>query len=115
MFQANIVPGQGFVKLFIHASKQKNVGGKVKSATEPTDKWIWGMVTAASQKEIEYWKQKSHPIDHVIVSSNAVNRAKATDYLIAEDGRKFYISGIDDPAGLGISVAYYVEERFDLK
>lgn len=114
MFQANIVPGQGFVKLFICKGATENVGGRITTTFEQTDQWFWGMITSAPQKEVELWKQLDHPIDHVIVSHDAVTRAKAANYLVTEDERKFYVQGIKNPAGLGISIAYYAEERADL-
>jgi hypothetical protein len=115
MFQANIVPGQGFVKLTIYEEKNRNVDGKLKTEFIPTDKYILGIILHASQREKEHWKQLEHPIDHVIVSSDALVRGDATNYLVGDDGRMFYIEGSKDSAGLSVSIAYYVQERFDMK
>lgn len=113
MFQANIVPGQGFIRMEIYQEDNQNVGGRIQSGIKPTGKTFFGMVTSAPQKEVEEWKQLGHPIDHIIISSDAMVCGEATNYLITEDGRKFYVEGIEDPAGLGISIAYYVQERMD--
>ena len=49
------------------------------------------------------------------VQYGATVKAKATDYLVFPDGRKFYVQGVDNAGSLNVSMIYYVEERFDIK
>lgn len=117
MFQANIVPGQGFQGFTIH-EKSGGVTGSGRAwgnGYRATKKTFFGMLTNASQKEIDQWKQNGHPITHKIIEFSAETKAKATDYLVKEDGRKFYVQGTKNHGDLNVSVTYYVEERADLK
>ena len=61
------------------------------------------------------WRQNQHPITHTVVQYGATVKAKATDYLVFPDGRKFYVQGVDNAGSLNVSMIYYVEERFDIK
>lgn len=117
MFTANIVPGQGFQPLTIYEKSTviTETGRAVTGGYTDTCKQIYGIITNASQKEIDQWKQNGHPVTHKIVQYSAMRKAKATDYLVHKDGRKFYIQGMKNHGDLNISVSYYVEERFDLK
>lgn len=116
MFVANVVPGQGFQPLTIYEKKSKRMSsGRVATASyQKTDKRIFGVITDASQQEIAEWKQQQHPITHKIVQYSAENKAKATDYLISDTGRNFYIRGINNHGDLNIAVSYFVEERADI-
>ena len=117
MFVANIVPGQGFQKLTVYnkSTKTTSTGRAVTSGYAPTDLTFFGMITNASQKEIDQWKQSGHPVTHKIIEYSAQNRAKATDYLKSDTGRWFYVRGIKNHGDLNISITYYVEERADLE
>lgn len=117
MFRANILPGQGFKTFTVYKDRKGNNGsGKVQSlGLAPTETSFLGMLVNASQKEIEEWKQNQHPISHKIIEYSAMQKAKATDWLINEDRRAFYVQGTKNPADLNVTMIYYVEERFDLK
>ena len=117
MFQANIVPGQGFQKLTVYETKGgvSETGRAMTGTPQPTDKTFYGIITSANQKEIDQWKQEGHPITHKITEYSAMKKAKAHDYVVADDGREFYVQGAKNPAGLGVTMIYYVEERLDIK
>jgi hypothetical protein len=117
MFQANLVPGQGF-RQFTVWEKQGNVtdtGRAQKGIWAESEKRFYGILTNANQREADQWKQNGHPITHKIISYGAMTQAKPTDYIKLDDGRKFYVQGIKNHGGLNISISYYVEERMDLK
>lgn len=117
MFTANILPGQGFqeVEIYIKKCKKTSSGMIVSEGYEPAEQAFLGIAAEASQREKEEWKQNQHPITHTVVQYGAVVKAKATDYLVFPDGRKFYVQGVDNAGSLNVSMIYYVEERFDIK
>ena len=116
MFVANIVPGQGFQPFVVYekGSETTSTGRAITAGYSKTDLTFFGILTNASQKEIEQWKQNGHPITHKIVEYSAQKKAKATDYLKCGNGRWFYVRGIKNHGDLNVSVSYYVEERADL-
>lgn len=117
MFRANIVPGQGFLYFTIYRKKGclTPTGRPVKDKYVKTCDKFLGMLINASPKEQEQWKQNGHPITHKIVCHGAKHQVKATDYVMNEDDAQFYVQGVKNPAGLGVTKVFYVEERFDLK
>ena len=118
MFSVNILPGQGFHSFLVCHEKSgvTDSGRAITGGTiEKTDVAFYGMLMNASQKEIDQWKQKGHPISHKIIEYSAMQKAKATDYLVAPDGRQFYVQGVKNPADLNVTMVYYVEERLDVK
>lgn len=85
---------------------------------------IIGIISQASQKEIEQWKQNGHPITHTIVQRGTKNQAKPTDVMQLqgpedEEGnttcRRFLVQGVQDPGEIGHFTVYHVEEREDLQ
>lgn len=116
MFAPNLVPGQGFQPFTIYEQGETvtATGRPVESGITATDKTIHGMLMESPAKEKEQWKQNGHPITHEIIQFSAQNKAKATNYLVAMDGREFYIQGIKNPGDLNVTVIYYVEERRDI-
>ena len=117
MFTSNLLPGHGFQSFTAH-KKKTNVGstGRPKATEyDETDVKFLGALIRATQKEIDQWKQNGHPITHKITEFSALAKARATDYLISEDGRQFYIQGIKNPGDLNVTMIYYVEERYDVK
>lgn len=117
MFRANILPGQGFVR-FTAYSREGEVtasGRAVDGKYEKTDISFFGILTNASQKEIDQWKQNGHPITHKITQYGGAIAAKATDYLRNEEMGDFYVQGMRNPGKLDVTNIYYVEERFDIK
>ena len=117
MFRGFLRPGQGFRYFTI----LRRTGGTTKTGRAKTSKLspqgeIIGIISQASQREQEQWKQNGHPITHTIVQRGAGCRAKVTDVLELEgEGiRRFLVQGVHDPAELGHFVSYKVEERADL-
>ena len=116
MFTPNLVPGQGFKRFQI----LKKVGGVTDTGRawskgyERSGEYILGILVDANQSEQDQWKQSGHPVTHKIIEYGAMVKAKATDYLRTDDGRKFYVTGINNHADLNVAVSYYVEERYDV-
>lgn len=118
MFTANILPGQGFKSFMVYKMKSEvsASGRAVKGSYKPTGDEFYGLLTSASQKEIDQWKQQGHPITHKIIEYSAQQKAGATDYLkLTHDKRQFYVQGVKNPADLNVTMIYYVEERLDIK
>ena len=116
MFVANIVPGQGFQAFTVYeqTTSTSKSGRAVTGSYNKTRKKLFGMLTNASQREVEQWKQNGHPVTHKIVQYSAHPRANATDYLKLDNGRYVYVSGVKNHADMNICITYYVEERADL-
>lgn len=119
MFRGFLRPGQGFRCFTI----LRRTGGTTKTGRAKTSKLshqgeIIGIISQASQREQEQWKQNGHPITHTIVQRGAGDRARVTDVLEIETAgegiRRFLVQGVHDPAELGHFVTYKVEERADL-
>jgi hypothetical protein len=109
-------PGQGF-KPFSVLRRSGGVtpkGRPTSGKLEPAGRII-GIISQASQTEKEQWKQSGHPITHTIVQRGIKDRAKATDVLELEGGRRFLVQGVQDPGELGHYTIYHVEEREDLQ
>lgn len=117
MFVGNLLPGQGFQTFTVYKQGDSvtATGRAVAGNIEKTNIFFLGVLTNASQKEIDQWKQNGHPITHKITEFSAQKKAGATDYLVKEDGREFYVQGTKNPGDLNVTMIYYVEERFDLK
>lgn len=117
MFRGLLRPGQGFKTFSILRPK----GGVTKGGRAYTDSdepagELIGIISQASQKEVEQWKQSGHPITHTIVQRGTKDRAKATDVLsLPGTDRRFLVQGVHDPGELGHFTIYYVEEREDLQ
>lgn len=120
MFRGFLRPGQGFRPFTI----LRKSGGTTKTGRPKTKKFtecgeIIGIISQASQKEQEQWKQNGHPITHTIVQRGFEGRAKVTDILeLNVPGmpvRRFLVQGVHDPAELGHFTSYKVEERDDLQ
>lgn len=119
MFRGFLRPLQGFRSFTI----LRRSGGTTKTGRPQTKKFtecgeIIGIISQASQKEQEQWKQNGHPITHTIVQRGFKDRAKVTDVLeikTPDKGvRRFLVQGVHDPAELGHFTSYKVEERDDL-
>lgn len=117
MFNANIGPGHGFaeLKLYAKASGLSATGRPTKSSYAFTGDTMYGMIMNASQTEVDQWKQKGHPISHKIIEYNASPKLQPTDLIRQEaEDRNFIVQGTKNPAELGVTMIYYVEERLDL-
>lgn len=109
-------PGQGF-KPFTVLHREGGLtetGRPYTGGLVPAGRII-GIISQASQTEKEQWKQSGHPITHTIVQRGTKDRAKATDVLELEGGRRFRVQGVQDPGELGHYTIYHVEEREDLQ
>lgn len=127
-FNGLLRPGQGFKPFTV----LRRTG-----ATTPTGRpytgnltevgQIIGIISQASPKEQEQWKQLGTPITHTIVQRGTKNRAMATDILQLVPptpcdfvgpmpARYFLVQGEpQDPGELGHFLVYRVEERKDLQ
>lgn len=119
MFRGLLRPGQGFRPFSVLRRQNGTTAtGRPTTGSLAPIGVIHGMISQASQKEIEQWKQSGHPISHTIVQRGAITKAMATDVLELQnqDGssRRFLVQGVHDPAELGHFVSYKVEERSDL-
>lgn len=117
MFTTNIVPGQGFVPFTVYKRQTRitDSGRAVTGGYKPTEIEFFGMLTSASQKEIDEWKQNGHPITHKIIQYSGVPTAEATDFLKIPNAGQYYVQGVKEPAGMKVTNIYYVEERQDIE
>ena len=125
-FRPMLRPGQGFKPFKVI----KRCGGKTETGRPKTKhlehmSTFYGIISQASPKEIEQWKQLGTPISHTIVQRGTSGRAMATDVLelvppvsCCENvvSRRFLVQGEpQDPGELGHFLIYRVEERADLQ
>lgn len=117
MFQANLLPGQGFMpcKVYKKGSTITRTGRPVNAEYTPSEVCFFGILTAASQTEKEQWKQNGHPITHKIIEYSAVEKANVTDIIVGNMGAEYYVQGVKNPGNLNVTMIYYVEERLDYK
>ena len=119
-FRGHLRPGQGFRPFAVYkrtgeitAAGRPRTGGYAEAGS------IYGILSQASPREQEQWKQLGTPISHTIVQRGTVNRADGNDRLaLTEDGetRYFQVQGKPhDPGELGHFLVYRVLERRDLE
>lgn len=119
-FRPMLRPGQGFKKFRVlgRASGTTATGRPTTKAYEHKGEFF-GMISQASPKEVEQFKQAGTPITHTIVQRGTTMRAKATDVLVCGEPtnpRRFLVQGEpQDPGELGHFLVYRVEERADLQ
>jgi hypothetical protein len=120
MFRGFLRPGQGFRPFTV----LRRTGGTTANGRPTTTKLteqgkILGIISQASQKEQEQWKQNGHPITHTIVQRGESGGVMVTDVLelnVADKPpRRFLVQGVHNPAELGHFTSYKVEERDDLQ
>lgn len=122
-FRPMLRPGQGFKPFRILRKVGKlTEKGRAGTSSEQCQGEFLGMITQASPKEIEQYKQLGTPITHTIVQRGTTHRAKANDVVELPDPscgdktRRFRVVGDpQDPGELGHFLVYKVEERDDLK
>ena len=116
-FRGLLRPGQGFKTFSILRKKGGlTATGRPKATSLSPDGKFYGIISQASQNEIEQWKQSGHPITHTIIQRGAENCAKPEEVLeLKETGRRFKVKGVNDPGELGHFTVYKVEERLDLQ
>lgn len=123
-FRGLLRPGQGFRPFIVFSrdntlteTGRPQVGRLVEQGT------FIGIISQASPKEQEQWKQLGSPITHTIVQRGTRGRAKATDVLMLKPPnphmgrpRFFLVQGEpQDPGELGHFLIYRVLERDDLQ
>lgn len=117
-FRPMLRPGQGFKPFRVHRRDGgTNASGRPYTAGLTPAGEFYGIISQASPREVEQYKQLGTPITHTIVQRGTKNRAKASDVLelVAED-RTFLVKGEpQNPGELGHFLVYRVEERVDLK
>lgn len=126
-FNGLLRPGQGFKPFTVlRRSGAITETGRPYTGSLTTMGKFLGIISQASPKEQEQWKQLGTPITHTIVQRGTKNRAKATDVLEltpptpcsgeAPPSRRFLVVGEpQDPGELGHFLVYRVEEREDLQ
>lgn len=125
-FRGLLRPGQGFKPFTVYRRVgAKTVTGRPFTGSLEKMGMFYGIISQASPREKEQWKQDGNPITHTIVQRGTDNRAKATDVLelnvdrygqSLEKPRKFLVKGEPrDPGELGHFLVYGVEERADLQ
>lgn len=126
-FNGLLRPGQGFKPFTVlRREGATTVTGRPYTGSLTQKGTFLGIISQASPKEQEQWKQLGTPITHTIVQRGTKNRAKANDVLEltppascdgeAPPARRFLVQGDpQDPGELGHFLVYRVEERKDLQ
>lgn len=110
-------PGQGFKPYTVlrRTGGLTETGRPMTAKLEPVGR-IFGIISQASQKEQEQWKQNGHPISHTVIQRGTKEAGRADDVLLMEGTeRKFLIQGTRDPGEIGHFTVYKVLEREDLQ
>ena len=117
-FRGLLRPGQGFKPFRV----LRRVNGTTATGRPHTGKLepqgaFYGIISQASPREAEQFKQLGTPITHTIVQRGTKGQAHATDVLELEnEGRRFLVQGEPhNPGELGHFLVYRVEERADLQ
>jgi len=125
-FRGMLRPGQGFKPFkVLRRGKGVSASGRPHTSSLEEKGEFFGILSQASPREQEQWKQKGSPITHTILQRGTKDRANADDILMlsppARCGnppkpRFFLIKGEPrDPGELGHFLVYHAEERNDLK
>ncbi|MDO5397187.1 MAG: hypothetical protein Q4G33_04585 [bacterium] len=77
-------------------------------------KWFWGILAAASPKDIELYRQNQHPVTHTIVQHGTIETADEENLLYVEGDGAYSVSVKPSPKGIDTTMIYHVEERRDL-
>ena len=121
-FRGMLRPGQGFRRFKV----LRRTGGVTETGRPRTAKLepvgdFFAIISQATPREKEQWKQDGHPITHTVLQRGTKDRARSTDVLElpvpgTEEVRRFLIQGEpQDPGELGHFLVYHVEERQDLQ
>ena len=119
-FRGHLRPGQGF-RLFTVYTKTGTITetGRPRTGGYTAAGSFYGILSMASPREQEQFKQLGTPISHTIVQRGVKNRADGNDRLaLTEDGttRYFQVQGKPhDPGELHHFLVYRVLERRDLE
>lgn len=123
-FRGHLRPGQGFRPFTVYTKTgtvtetgRPRTGGYAPRYAD--GEHLYGIISQASPREQEQWKQLEMPISHTIVQRGTRNRADGNDRLtLTEDGetRYFQVQGKPhDPGELHHFLVYHVLERRDLE
>lgn len=127
-FRGHLRPGQGFKPFTVMRREGATTatGRPYTGSFKPVGTFL-GIISQASPREQEQWKQLGTPITHTIVQRGTKNRAKGNDVLQLQmpvpcgasgppTVRQFLVKGDpQDPGELGHFLVYRVEERKDLQ
>lgn len=125
-FRGLLRPGQGF-NPFNVLQRGKGVSPTGRPHTSDLQKKgeFFGILSQASPREQEQWRQKGSPITHTILQRGTKDRANADDILMLSPSevcgketkpRFFLVKGEPrNPGELGHFLVYHVEERNDLQ
>lgn len=119
MFRGFLRPGQGFRRYTV----LKRMGGLSTNGRPGPERYepsgeIFGIISQATPKEQEQWKQAGHPVTHKVIQQGTTGRAEPMDVLelaVQDQVRRFLVQGIHAPAELGHFTTYFTEERRDLQ
>jgi hypothetical protein len=126
-FRPQLRPGQGFKPFTVYEREgTKTATGRPYTGNLVKKGSFYGIISQASPKEQEQWKQLGTPITHTIVQRGTRNRAKGNDVLELSPPtgccngeiqlRRFLVKGDpQNPGELGHFLIYGVEERKDLQ
>lgn len=126
-FNGLLRPGQGFKPFTVlRRTGATTQTGRPYTGTLTTMGQFYGIISQASPREQEQWKQLGTPITHTIVQRGTKNCARANDVLEltppttccaeAPPARRFLVKGDpQNPGELGHFLVYRVEERKDLQ
>ena len=119
MFRGLLRPGQGFRPFTV----LRRIGGTTAAGRPTTVRLekqgeFYGIISRASQREMELAKQNGHPVTHRIVQ-RGIGNIRPTDVLELETPqgtvRRFLVQTVHNPAELGHFTSYLAEERGDLQ
>ena len=125
-FRGLLRPGQGFKPFTTlrRTGATTPTGRPYTGSFEEIGSFL-GIISQATPREQEQFKQLGTPITHTIVQRGTTNRAKGDDVLELsvdrygqplEKPRRFLVKGDPhDPGELGHFLVYHVEERKDLQ
>ena len=119
-FRGHVRPGQGFkpFQVYRRTGEITSTGRPKTGGYEPVSRF-YGIISQASPREQEQWKQLGSPISHTIVQRGTEGKASANDrLLLTEDGRVryFHVQGApQDPGELHHFLVYRVLEREDMQ
>ena len=125
-FRGHLRPGQGFKPFTVlrREGAQTATGRPYTGDLVEVGQFL-GIISQASPREQEQWKQLGTPITHTIVQRGTKDRAQGNDVLQltisnpcqgTQTTRRFLVKGDpQDPGELGHFLVYKVEERKDLQ
>ena len=111
----HMTPEHLFQRFVVLARKSVMVGRRATMTRDnaQAETAFFGVLSQASEKEIELHSRSEHPVDHTIVHQGAP-LCQPGDLIRTEDGRLFRVSQKPhDPGELGLWTVIYCEGRDD--